>query len=687
MSVLSKIDNSSFILVLISIFAIVAISKMYYNDLESFMDIEDSVDYLKASVGFNYEPFYSSLPDPLLNGCPNAATYEAQDSYYEHHDDRGCDRLTSKGQQKCEERHIWDAEKGEWVYCEWDDGECVFADYCDDGGDDGGDDGYDEDDYDDDYGDDGGGGGGGGGECDERPNGIIGDNNTCYYPWGGNSCEEIENWKKCDATRGDNTGDPDSGRYIENGDDPIFCKWIRDGDYDSDGYCMEDDDVGYNPEEELDEEAIEDLAQNLMDEGMDPDEAYAEAEETVAAGSNRASRWQRRNPDAQRERWERRRRKAGTRMLRRNRKAGTRMLRRNRKAGTRLNRRTGMSRQNKQTRKWFSGKGSRRRTRRQRRAGTRLNRKTGMSRQNKQTRKWFSGKSSRRRERRRRRAGTRLNRKTGMSKQNKKTRNWFSGKGFERRDKAVAKYWGTHRSNKAAEKGQTDKFFRTKASNKALTKGQTDKFFGTQASNRAITKGQTDKFFGTQASNKAAAKGQTDKFFGTKGTNKGLKKAFGRMCFVANTRILMNNGQFKHIQNLNIGDKLWNNNTVTGTMQFSGKNANLVNNSGIISTFDHHVLHNGTFKKSGLIPGSQKISDTTEFLYDIDTENHRIVILNDKDEQVTYTDFTEVDDPAGNVYKYELALLNYKHNQTSVNNMTYINDQKLVNNQILVNAY
>ena len=138
MSVLSKIDNRSFILVLISIFAIVAISKMYYNDLESFMDIEDSVDYLKASVGFNYEPFYSSLPDPLLNGCPNAATYEAQDSYYEHHDDRGCDRLTSKGQQKCEERHIWDAEKGEWVYCEWDGGECVFADYCDDGGDDGG---------------------------------------------------------------------------------------------------------------------------------------------------------------------------------------------------------------------------------------------------------------------------------------------------------------------------------------------------------------------------------------------------------------------------------------------------------------------------------------------------------------------------------------------------------------------
>ena len=47
----------------------------------------------------------------------------------------------------------------------------------------------------------------------------------------------------------------------------------------------------------------------------------------------------------------------------------------------------------------------------------------------------------------------------------------------------------------------------------------------------------------------------------------------------------------------------------------------------------------------------------------------------------------EVDDSAGNVYKYELALLNYKHNQTSVNNMTYINDQKLVNNQILVNAY
>ena len=71
--------------------------------------------------------------------------------------------------------------------------------------------------------------------------------------------------------------------------------------------------------------------------------------------------------------------------------------------------------------------------------------------------------------------------------------------------------------------------------------------------------------------------------------------------------------------------------------------------------------------KSGHVPGSKDIRETVDILYDIDTENHRIVILNDNNEGVTYTDFTEVDDETGKVYEYELDLLNYTHNQQQCN--------------------
>ena len=152
-----------------------------------------------------------------------------------------------------------------------------------------------------------------------------------------------------------------------------------------------------------------------------------------------------------------------------------------------------------------------------------------------------------------------------------------------------------------------------------------------------------------------------------KKSRKKIKKAFGGKCFASDTRILMNNGKFKYIQDVNIGDILWNNNTVEGKMNFSGKDTKLVNNSGIISTFSHHVLHNGQFMKSGHVPGSKVIRETVDILYDIDTENHRIVILNDNNRGVTYTDFTEVDDETGKVYEYELDLLNYTHNQQQCN--------------------
>ena len=146
-----------------------------------------------------------------------------------------------------------------------------------------------------------------------------------------------------------------------------------------------------------------------------------------------------------------------------------------------------------------------------------------------------------------------------------------------------------------------------------------------------------------------------------KNKKKKTKKAFGGKCFAVDTRILMNNGEVKYIQDINIGDLLYNNNIVEGKMVFSGEEANLVINSGIISTYEHHVLHNNVFKKSGHVPGVKILDKKLEYLYDIDTSNHRIVILNDNDEKITFTDFTEVDDTKGHISEYELKLLNNNH--------------------------
>ena len=137
--------------------------------------------------------------------------------------------------------------------------------------------------------------------------------------------------------------------------------------------------------------------------------------------------------------------------------------------------------------------------------------------------------------------------------------------------------------------------------------------------------------------------------------NKTQKKAF---CFAPNTRVLLQDGKFKDIIDVKIGDKLLDDSVVTGTMKFDATNVQLVDNVGIISTFDHHILHNGLFKKSGSVPGVKLVKQYIPYLYDIDTTSHRITILNDNNEHVIYTDFTEVDDNTNFVYQYELALLN-----------------------------
>ena len=72
-----------------------------------------------------------------------------------------------------------------------------------------------------------------------RSGGIMRDG-RCYYEYTDqNVCDGIK-WKKCDASRGDHKGDPDSGRYVVNGNKRIFCRLDETKGSDTEGECVSD---------------------------------------------------------------------------------------------------------------------------------------------------------------------------------------------------------------------------------------------------------------------------------------------------------------------------------------------------------------------------------------------------------------------------------------------------------------
>ncbi len=142
---------------------------------------------------------------------------------------------------------------------------------------------------------------------------------------------------------------------------------------------------------------------------------------------------------------------------------------------------------------------------------------------------------------------------------------------------------------------------------------------------------------------------------GAKKTGKKISKAF---CFDGNTKIIMNDNTQKMIKDIVIGDKLFGNQDVLGVMKFSGEGSQLVNNNGIISTEYHHTLCNGKFIRACQVPTCVQLNNYCEFLYDIETSNHRIVCANQYNEPVVYTDFSEIDDIDDRLEEYELKVLN-----------------------------
>jgi hypothetical protein len=151
-----------------------------------------------------------------------------------------------------------------------------------------------------------------------------------------------------------------------------------------------------------------------------------------------------------------------------------------------------------------------------------------------------------------------------------------------------------------------------------------------------------------------------DKTFKSKGkVAKGFKKAF---CFDGNTLVALSNGRSIRMRDINIGDKLYDDNEVLGVMKFTGHNVKLVNNRGVVSTRHHHILSSdGIYRRAGETFDAKKVNEKVSFLYDLETTNHKIVCIGDNNEMITFTDFSEVDDKDDVIEKYELDILNHKY--------------------------
>ena len=135
----------------------------------------------------------------------------------------------------------------------------------------------------------------------------------------------------------------------------------------------------------------------------------------------------------------------------------------------------------------------------------------------------------------------------------------------------------------------------------------------------------------------------------------------GRLfCFDENTMVVLKDGSTKKIIDVKIGDVLLNDSKVKGTMKFSGKDIKLTNYDGILTTSNHHVLHDGKFKRVSEVPNviNNIYDNKIQYVYDLETTDHRIVCLNNKNEYVVYTDYSEIDDEDNFIERYELSILN-----------------------------
>jgi hypothetical protein len=111
-------------------------------------------------------------------------------------------------------------------------------------------------------------------------------------------------------------------------------------------------------------------------------------------------------------------------------------------------------------------------------------------------------------------------------------------------------------------------------------------------------------------------------------------------CFDKNTKITLNDGTIKYISELNIGDKIFNNNLITAKIKVETKGSVMYNLNGVIVSDSHIVKCGSEWLRVDEHPNAIKIEEYKEpYLYCINTENKVIEINN-----TIFTDWDEIYD-------------------------------------------
>lgn len=123
-------------------------------------------------------------------------------------------------------------------------------------------------------------------------------------------------------------------------------------------------------------------------------------------------------------------------------------------------------------------------------------------------------------------------------------------------------------------------------------------------------------------------------------------------CFDKNTLLKMNDGSYKTIFDIEIGNVLINNNKVTGKIKVETEGSEIYNLNGVIVSNSHIVKYNDRWLPVSDHPESIKIDSYNEpFLYCLNTTS-KIIVIND----ICFTDWDEI----------------YNNDITKFNNLLYI---------------
>jgi len=120
-------------------------------------------------------------------------------------------------------------------------------------------------------------------------------------------------------------------------------------------------------------------------------------------------------------------------------------------------------------------------------------------------------------------------------------------------------------------------------------------------------------------------------------------------CFPAGTPVLCEDGTFKAIENLVVGDRLASHagsNIVESTFVFDGSQTNMVSIEGVIVSTNHFIRHGGNWIPAGKHPSASPAA-SHKTIYCLNTSRHTFWIRSANGSHLLVADFEESDEIAG----------------------------------------